>query len=84
MFYLPVRRVWTKPRSKLFWEETCQGWNEQDRVEKFQISKEAFDHLCVDLSPHILKRDTNLKKAIAVRHGLTITLYWLADGYSTV
>ena len=27
---LPVRRVWTKPSSKLFWEETCQGWNERD------------------------------------------------------
>jgi len=33
----------------------------------------------VHVTPHILKRDTNLKKAIAVRHGLTITLYCLAD-----
>lgn len=77
--HLPVRRVWTKPRSKLFWEETCQGWNERDWVENFRMSKEAFNRLCVELSPHILKRDTNFRKAIAVRHRVAITLYWLAD-----
>ena len=32
-----------------------------------------------ELSPHILKRDTTFTKVIAVRHGLAITLYWLAD-----
>ena len=77
--HLPVRRVWTKPRSKLFWEETCQGWNERDWVENFRMSKEAFNRLCVELSPHILKRDTNFRKAITVRHRVAITLYWLAD-----
>lgn len=77
--HLPVRRVWTKPRSKLFWEETCQGWNGRDWVENFRMSKEAFNRLCVELSPHILKRDTNFRKAITVRHRVAITLYWLAD-----
>ena len=77
--HLPVRRVWAKPRSKLFWEETCQGWNERDWVENFRMSKEAFNRLCVELSPHILKRDTNFRKAIKVRHRVAMTLYWLAD-----
>ena len=70
--HLPVRRVWTKPKSKLFWEETRQGWNERDWVENFRISKEAFNRLCVELSPHILKRDTNLREAITVRHRVAI------------
>ena len=69
---LPVRRVLTKPSSKLFWEETCQGWNERDWVENFRMSKEAFNRLCVELSPHILKRDTNFRKAIKVRHRVAI------------
>ena len=43
------------------------------------MSKEVFNRLCVELSPHILKRDTNFKKAITVRHRVVITLYWLAD-----
>ena len=43
------------------------------------MSKEAFNRLCVELSPHILKRDTNFRKAIKVRHRVAITLYWLAD-----
>lgn len=77
--HLPVRRVWTKPRSQLFWEETCQGWDERDWVENFRMSKEAFNRLCIELSPHISKKDTNFRKAIAVRHRVAITLYWLAD-----
>ena len=76
--HLPVRRVWIKPRSKLFWEETCQGWNERDWVENFRKSKEPFNCLCVELSPHVLKRDTNFRKAITVHHRVVIT-YWLAD-----
>ena len=43
------------------------------------MSKEAFNRLCVELSPHILKRDTNFRKAIKVRHRVAIALYWLAD-----
>ena len=43
------------------------------------MSKEVFNRLCVELSPHILKRDTNFRKAIAVVHRVAITLYWLAD-----
>ena len=77
--HLPVCRVWTKPRSQLFWEETCQGWNERDWVENFRMSKETFNCLCLELSPHILKRDTNFRKAIAECHWVAITLYWLAD-----
>ena len=77
--YLPVPCVWTKPRSQFFWGETCQGWNERDRMENFRMSKEAFNRLCVELSLHILKRDVNFRKAIAVRHRVAITLYWLAD-----
>ena len=57
----------------------CQGWNERDWVENFRMSKEAFNRLCVELSPHILKRDTNFRKAIKVRHQVAMTLYWLAD-----
>ena len=43
------------------------------------MSKEVFNRLCRELSPHISKRDTNYRKAITVRHRVAITLYWLAD-----
>lgn len=78
--YAPyLRRVWTKPRSQSFWEETCQGWCDRDWVENFRMSKGSFEYLCAELSPHIAKRDTNFRKAIEVRHRVAITLYWLAD-----
>ena len=78
--YVPyLRRVWTKPRSQSFWEETCQGWCDRDWVENFRMSKGSFEYLCAELSPHIAKRDTNFRKAIEVRHRVAITLYWLAD-----
>ena len=77
--HLPVRRIWLKSRSQIFWEETCQDREEKDWNENFCMSKEAFNRLCRELSPHISKRDTNYRKAITVRHRVAITLYWLAD-----
>ena len=41
------------------------------------MSKEVFNRLCRELSPHISKRDTNYRKTITVRHRVAITLYWL-------
>lgn len=74
-----LRRVWSKSRSQSLWEETCQGWSDNDWVENFRMSKDSFEYLCAELSPHIAKRNTNFRKAIAVRHRVAITLYWLAD-----
>lgn len=81
-----LRRVWSKSRSQSFWEETCQGWSDNDWVENFRMSKDSFEYLCAELSPHIAKRNTNFRKAIAVRHRVAITLYWLADSarYRTI
>ena len=28
-----VRKIWAKPRAATFWEETCQGWSDQDSLE---------------------------------------------------
>ncbi|XP_068738749.1 uncharacterized protein [Montipora capricornis] len=81
-----LRRVWSKSRSQSFWEETCQGWSDNDWVENFRMSKDSFEYLCAELSPHIAKQNTNFRKAIAVRHRVAITLYWLADSarYRTI
>ena len=81
-----LRRLWSKNRSQSFWEETCQGWSDNDWVENFRMSKDSFEYLCAELSPHIAKRDTNFRKAIAVRHRVAIALYWLADSarYRTI
>ena len=81
-----LRRVWSKSRSQSFWEETCQGWSDNDWIEKFRMSKDSFEYLCAELSPHIAKRNTNFRKAIAVRHRVAIALYWLADSsrYRTI
>ena len=50
------------------------------------MSKDSFEYLCAELSPHIAKRNTNFRKAIAVRHRVAIALYWLADSarYRTI
>ena len=36
------------------------------------MSKDSFEYLCAELSPHIAKRNTNFRKAIAVRHRVAI------------
>ena len=71
--HLPVRRIWLKPRSQIFWEETCQDWQEKDWNENFRMSKKAFNRLCRELSPHISKMDTNYRKAITGCHRVAIT-----------
>lgn len=76
---LPVRKIWTKPRTTTFWEETCQRWNDQDWKENFRMSRVAFEYLTMELSPIISKRDTNFRKAISARQRLAVTLYRLAD-----
>ena len=50
------------------------------------MSKDLFEYLCAELSPHIAKRNTNFHKAITVRHRVAIALYWLADSarYRTI
>ena len=81
-----LRRVWSKSRSQSFWEETCQCWNDNDWIENFRMSKDSFEYLCAELSPHIAKRNTDFRKAIAVRHRVAVALYWLADSarYRTI
>ena len=77
--HLPVRRIWLRSRWQIFWEEICQDWEEKDWSGNFRMSKEAFNRLRRERSPHISKRDTNYVKAITVRHRVAITLYWFAD-----
>ena len=83
---LPVRKIWAKPRTTTFWEETCQRWNDQDWKENFRISRVAFEYLTMELSPIISKRDTNFRKAISARQRLAVTLCRLADNatYRTI
>ena len=77
--HLPVRRIWLRSRWQIFWEEICQDWEEKDWSGNFRMSKEAFNRLRRERSPHISKRDTDYVKAITVRHRVAITLYWFAD-----
>ena len=44
--HLPVRRIWLKPQSEIFREETYQDWEEKDWNENFPIPEEAFNRLC--------------------------------------
>ena len=72
--HLPVRRIWLRSRWQIFWEEICQDWEEKDWSGNFRMSKEAFNRLRRERSPHISKRDTNYVKAITVRHRHNIIL----------
>ena len=56
--HLPVRRIWLKPRSQIFWEETCQDWEEKDWNEIFACLKkhliafaENFRHISLKGTP---------------------------------
>ena len=78
--------VWSKSRSQSFWEETWQGWSDNDWVKNLRMSKDLFEYLCAALLPHIAKWNMNFRKAIAVHHCVAITLYWPANStrYRTI
>ena len=55
-----LRRVWSKSRSQSFWEETCQGWSDNDWVENFRMSKDSFEYLCTELSLYHSQNGTRI------------------------
>ena len=74
--HLPVRRIWLRSRWQIFWEEICQDWEEKDWSGNFRMSKEAFNRLRRERSPHISKKGHQLREshysASSSRHNIIL------------
>ena len=63
-----------------------ETFTSQEWLENFRLSKNAFDYLCTQLTPHLQYQDTHLRKAISVKKRVAITIWTLASSaeYRTV
>ena len=66
--------------------EHCAGDLHIEWLENFHLSKNTFDYLCTQLTPHLQYQDTHLQKAISVKKRVAITIWTLASSaeYRTV
>uniref|UniRef100_A0A1A7WNN8 DDE Tnp4 domain-containing protein n=1 Tax=Iconisemion striatum TaxID=60296 RepID=A0A1A7WNN8_9TELE len=81
------RRIWTKKwlgRRCQYGLSILQRELEIDDMNGFRdllrMSVEEFNYLLERVTPHIIKRDTHLRKAISPRERLSVTLRFLATG----
>ena len=56
-----------------------ETFSPQDWLQNFHLSKDTFDHLCAELTPHIQYQDTRLRDAITVKKRVAITLWTLSS-----
>ena len=74
-------------RSGDWWEHVVlETFTSREWLENFRLSKDTFDYLCTQLTPHLQYQDTHLRKAISVKKRVAITLWTLASSaeYRTV
>ena len=56
-----------------------ETFSPRDWLQNFRLSKDTFDHLCAELTPHIQYQDTRLRDAITVKKRVAITLWTLSS-----
>ena len=76
-----VKRHWVRPgRNTLWWDNILSGISvEDERRENFRMTRETFNCLCTELSPYLIKQETNMRKPVSVQTQIAVTLYYLSD-----
>ncbi|CAI5464413.1 unnamed protein product [Closterium sp. Yama58-4] len=73
------RRLWTRPRSRAWWEECIDPNYPPETFRKtFRMSRETFMELCDILGPLIVKRSTRIREAIPVDIRIGAAIWRLA------
>ncbi|CAI5464531.1 unnamed protein product [Closterium sp. Yama58-4] len=73
------RRLWTRPRSRAWWEECIDPNYPTETFRKtFRMSRETFMELCEILGPLIVKRSTRIREAIPVDIRIGASIWRLA------
>ena len=75
------RMLWSKIRSDHWWENIVKvSFSDSDWGENFRVSLGTFHFLCTKLKARLKKKDTIMRKSIAVDERLAIALWFLARG----
>ena len=89
-FYHPRRKIcrrrkvaWVLERPQ-FWFENMVLNQYADNIwqEHFQISRQTFQFVCNLVGPHLVRQDTNMRRAILVEKRVAVALWRLTTGNS--
>lgn len=69
------RTTWVAPRPQNWWEKL--QWKESDWTENLRMTHYSYLCLCELLEPHIIKRNTTMRRAVCVRKRVAIALWRL-------
>nr|XP_055058042.1 uncharacterized protein LOC129442166 [Misgurnus anguillicaudatus] len=69
------RTVWVAPRPIGWWEQL--RWRETDWIQNLRMSQNTYLQLCHLLAPHLMKKDTHLRKAVSVQKRVAVALWRL-------
>lgn len=81
-----TRRIWSKPRSRNWWDNIVPGFSEEEWIANFRVDKETFTFLKEQLQDSLRKRDSTFQKALTVEWKLGSALWKLASNceYRTI
>lgn len=81
-----VRMVWVRERSGHWWDHIATNFSSNDWLQNFRMTRATFTYLCSKLKFSLERKDTVMRKAIAVEKRLGIALWFLATGtdYRTI
>ena len=70
--------MWTHPRAQLWWNAIVPGFNNEQFMSNFRVSRESFDYICRRLGPVLQRNNTNYRLCIPVNKRVAIALWRLA------
>lgn len=77
------RRFWTRYRSNHWWEHVVnEEFDEEEWMQNFRMSRATFTMLCDKLRPYSSKKDTRLRKCIAMERRIALCIWRLATNSS--
>ena len=66
--------------SQEWWDQVVAGYTEEEFVQNFRMSRNAFHHICQRLSPRHSRGHTSFRRSIYLRKQVGVGLYWVAMG----
>ena len=75
-YYNRAERVtWSKDRSSDWWKWIVPQFTIDEWKGNFRLSSETFHYLCNELTPQLLRQDTQMRKALRVEQRVSVTLW---------
>ncbi|XP_025061758.1 protein ANTAGONIST OF LIKE HETEROCHROMATIN PROTEIN 1-like [Alligator sinensis] len=74
------RQFWVREKSGDWWERVVlQTWDDRHWLENFRMTKATFLEICMELTPELWRRTTNMRLPLTVEKRVAIAIWKLAN-----